>query len=115
MAECIFCKIIKGKAPCRKVAENTKALAFDSIAPVAEHHVLIVPKEHISTFKDLEEHHKDSLMGMVKLAQEVIEKRKISGGYKLSLNGGKYQSVSHIHWHLLGGELEDKEDILNNT
>lgn len=117
MENCIFCKIVKGEAPSSKVTENDLALAFESIAPAAEHHVIVIPKEHISTFTDLEEHHKESLMAMAKLAQEVIAKRKIDGAYKLVMNGGQYQSVKHIHLHVLGGKFkkELERDVVNKT
>jgi diadenosine tetraphosphate (Ap4A) HIT family hydrolase len=50
-------------------------------------------------------------MEMAKIAQKLIEMKKISNGYKLVFNGGKYQSVKHIHWHLIGGEWNDKEEM----
>lgn len=114
MTECIFCKITKKEAPAKVLAETSDVIAFESIRPVADHHVLIVPKKHINSFLDLEESHKDILIDMAKVAQEVIKKLGISGGYKLCFNGGKYQEVLHIHWHLLGGKLEDR-DTLNKT
>ncbi len=115
MKDCIFCEIAKGKSPAKVELETKEVIAFDSISPVAQHHIIIIPKEHISSFSDLEEDHKDIFIKMAKAAQKVITKRKISNGYKLIFNGGKYQSVKHIHWHLLGGKLEDEDDILNQT
>lgn len=103
------------ESPAKIAFETSSTIAFDSILPVAKHHVLIIPKEHISTFTDLEENHKDTFMEMAKTAQQVINDRKISNGYKLIFNGGKYQAVKHIHWHLLGGKLEDEDDVLNKT
>lgn len=113
MDDCIFCKIVKGELPTSGVTETKNIKAFNSNAPVAEHHVLIIPKEHISSFTDLEESHKDIFMEMAKVTQKIIADRKISGGYKLVINGGKYQAIKHMHWHLLGGKLEDESDILN--
>ena len=49
MQECIFCKIINGEIPCKKVFENKHILAFDDIEPQAPIHVLIIPKKHISS------------------------------------------------------------------
>lgn len=115
MSGCVFCKIIKKEIPAKIEQETNKVIAFPSNAPVAEHHLLIIPRKHISSFTDLEENHKDIFMEMAKVAQKLISKKKITGGYKLIFNGGKYQSVRHIHWHLLGGKLEDEDDILNKT
>ena len=47
MTDCLFCKIIAGKIPSKKVYEDDKALAFEDIKPQAPTHVLIVPKKHI--------------------------------------------------------------------
>ena len=115
MQDCIFCKIVKAVAPAKIELETKEVIAFDSITPVAEHHIIIIPKQHISSFTDLEENHKDVFIKMAKAAQQIITNRKITDGYKLIFNGGKYQSVKHIHWHLLGGKLEDEDDVLNKT
>lgn len=115
MKDCIFCKIASHESPAKIELETEGVIAFGSIAPAAETHILIVPKEHISTFGDLEEKHKSILMEMAKVAQKLIEMKKIEKGYKLVFNGGKYQSIKHIHWHLLGGKLEDENDVLNKT
>jgi histidine triad (HIT) family protein len=113
MDDCIFCKIVKGDLPSSGVMETINIKAFDNNNPVAEHHVLIIPKEHIASFTDLEENHKDTFMEMAEVAQEIIKDRKISDGYKLVFNGGKYQTIKHIHWHLLGGKFNDTSDISN--
>lgn len=115
MDDCIFCKIVKGSIPAEMEAQTSLVLAFKSIDPVAKEHILIIPKEHITTFLDLEDKHKEILIDMAKVAQELVEKKKIQNGYKLVFNGGKYQAIPHIHWHLLGGELYDKEDSANKT
>ncbi|MBI2103377.1 HIT domain-containing protein [Candidatus Woesebacteria bacterium] len=115
MKDCIFCKIVKGESPSRVRGETKNVIAFDSIAPVSEHHILLVPKKHFGTFLDIKKGHRDLFMEMAKLAQELIKKNKISGGYRLVVNGGKYQAIDHFHWHLLGGKLEDEADIVNKT
>ena len=115
MTDCIFCKIINKKLPASVEAETKNVIVFHSIAPVSTYHVLIVPKKHIKSFQDFSPKDKDLFFEMVKIAQKVIKDKKLSSGYKLVINGGKYQAVSHFHWHLLGGELEDKNDILNQT
>lgn len=107
MSDCIFCKIANHETPSKIELETDSVIAFPSISPAAEVHMLIVPKEHIETFLDLEELHKVTLMEMSKVAQKLIIAKNISNGYKLIFNGGKYQSVPHIHWHLLAGNLEN--------
>lgn len=115
MDDCIFCKIIAKSAPAEFVGENEKAIAFKSIQPVAQHHILIVPKKHLATFMDITGEDKDLYFAMISLAQQIIKEKDIIGGYKLVINGGKYQFVPHLHWHLLAGKLEEEDNILNRT
>lgn len=103
---CIFCKIVSGGVAVKKILENDKVTAFFDMSPSAPVHVLIVPKDHIATFLDLDDLAlQDS---MRQLAQEIIKKLEVSDGYRLVFNGGRYQHVPHLHWHLLGGDLISK-------
>lgn len=111
-ASCIFCQIIKREAPTTIDFENEVMIAFRSKFPVAETHVLLVPKIHVDTFLDLDD---QTIADLKNAAKQVIEKLGIRGAYKLVINGGKYQAIPHFHWHLLAGKLEDKEDVLNKT
>lgn len=117
MSDCIFCKIGAHEATANVEIETDNVIAFASIAPVAKIHILIIPKEHIATFTDLEQEHASVLMEMAKVAQALIEKKNISNKYKLIFNGGKYQSVKHIHWHLVGGDWNENEEkqVVNET
>lgn len=112
MQDCVFCKIAKKEAPSSIEFENDSVIAFKSIEPVAEIHILIVPKKHIDTFLDIND---NTVLEMTKAAQQIIKEKKAEGGYKLVFNGGKYQAIKHLHWHLLAGELENKKDILQKT
>lgn len=115
MTDCIFCKISSHDSPSKIEYETDYVVAFPSISPAAETHMIIIPKDHITSFTDLEEKHKDILMEMAKAAQNLIEEKKLSKGYKLVFNGGKYQSIPHIHWHLLAGNLENEDKTENKT
>jgi len=53
MEDCLFCKIRDGKIPGDIVYENEHVLAFNDTSPAAPTHILIIPKEHISTLNDL--------------------------------------------------------------
>ena len=100
---CIFCNIIEGKIPAKKVLENENFLAFHDINPIAPVHVLIIPKEHIESF--------NSTSGevMAKMTDFIKEVAKEVGvyedGYRLitNINDNGGQEVKHLHFHLLGG------------
>ena len=108
MENCIFCKIIKGEIPSKKVFEDEKLVAFLDINPKAKVHILIVPKEHIESIKRLEDGHKE-LVGEMFLAAQKIAKEKNLPGYKLVINVGREggQIVDHLHLHLLSADVSD--------
>ncbi|KYH28576.1 MULTISPECIES: histidine triad nucleotide-binding protein [Clostridium] len=107
MEECIFCKIIKGEIPCKKVYEDDKVLGFEDINPKAPVHVLLIPKKHIKSLNDLCEEDSDIISHMMLMVKKVAEKVNIrDNGYRLVVNCGKDggQEVPHIHFHILGGK-----------
>jgi histidine triad (HIT) family protein len=105
MADCLFCNVIAGKVPSKKVYEDDRVYVFEDIKPQAPTHVLIVPKKHIAgldtaTAEDAE------IIGYCHLvAAKIGRERKIEDGYRTVLNVGPRsgQSVFHLHLHLLGG------------
>jgi histidine triad (HIT) family protein len=106
MSDCLFCKIIKGEIPAEIVAENDHALAFRDINPQASTHVLIIPKVHIPSTRDLNNENIDALSQMALLANEISDSEGIKdSGYRWVINTGNDggQTVFHIHLHLLGG------------
>lgn len=107
MADCIFCKIIKGEIPSRKVYEDEDLYAFEDINPLAPVHILLIPKKHIPTLDDVAEEDQALLGKIVLTAQKIAAEKGLSAdGYRLvsncKVNGG--QEVFHLHFHLLGGE-----------
>jgi histidine triad (HIT) family protein len=104
--DCIFCKIIKGEFPANIVCKSKYALAFRDINPQAPVHVLIIPKVHITSSRDLNKENIHYLSKMAFLAQEVADEEKITqDGYRWVINTGNNggQTVNHIHLHLIGG------------
>jgi len=106
MDDCIFCKIIKGEIPCRKVYEDESVLAFDDIHPMAPVHVVIIPKRHLATLLDVGEDTLPIVDAMIRAAQEAARRKGIDKrGFRTVINcneeGG--QVIFHLHMHLLGG------------
>ena len=105
MTDCLFCKIVAGEIPAKKVYEDEQTLAFEDISPKAPTHVLIIPKKHLRGLKEAAEEDAE-LLGRLQLAAARIgRERGIEEGYRTVLNVGPKsgQSVFHIHLHLLGG------------
>ena len=104
MVDCIFCKIAKKEAPTDPVFEGEKIIAFHDIHPSAPIHILIVPKKHIASIKELEEEDRE-LLGEMFLTAKKIAAEKGLAGYKLIINVGREggQIVDHLHLHLMAG------------
>lgn len=105
MQDCLFCKIISGEIPCKKVYEDDKTLAFYDVDPQAPVHILVIPKEHIQSIQTLKE--KDSAMvaHIFSVIQKLATSLELTDGYRVVCNCGKDggQTVLHLHFHLLGG------------
>ncbi|MCL4122353.1 UNVERIFIED_CONTAM: hypothetical protein GTU68_009054 [Idotea baltica] len=109
MSDCIFCKIIGGEIPSKKVYEDKNVLAFHDINPSAEVHILVIPKKHIASLNELELGDEE-MMGKLMLAIPKIAKKNGLKGFKTLFNTGKEggQMVFHIHAHILGGKMSFK-------
>ncbi len=106
MSDCIFCKIINGEIPSKKVYETDKVYAFHDINPEAPVHVLIVPKLHIASHNELSADNVDVMKDIHLAANEIAKSLGISeSGYRLINNCGADagQTVFHLHYHLVGG------------
>jgi histidine triad (HIT) family protein len=101
---CIFCKIIKGEIPCKKVYEDDSLIVFHDIHPKAPVHVLVVPKEHIESLAHLTP--KDqALVGYLTLKlKDIAQELNLHDGFKTMVHTGVAggQEVPHLHYHILG-------------
>ncbi|WP_019532997.1 histidine triad nucleotide-binding protein [Paenibacillus ginsengihumi] len=105
--DCIFCKIVEGSVPSKKVFENEHVVAFHDIQPAAPVHILIIPKKHIASMNDVQQEDWHLLGEVHRAAQHIAAELGIAeSGYRLVNNCGKDsgQIVFHIHYHLLGGK-----------
>jgi histidine triad (HIT) family protein len=106
---CLFCKIIAGKIPSRKVYEDDDIFAFHDIHPWAPVHFLIVPKKHIASLAQVDETNVDLLGRMMVLAPKLALQEGCKpypeGGFRIVSNTGAEggQEVHHMHWHVMGG------------
>jgi len=104
-ANCIFCKIVRGEVPCRKVYEDGEVFAFDDIHPLAPVHFMIVPKQHIASLADCDMSHQAVLGKMLALAGKLARERGATEGFRTIINTGRvgHQEVYHLHVHIIGG------------
>ena len=103
---CLFCNIINGDIPADIVDQTESALAFRDINPQASTHILIIPKKHITSTRELNNENIEYLSEMSLLANKIAEVEGINNnGYRWVINTGADggQTVDHIHLHLIGG------------
>ncbi|MCL2021667.1 MAG: histidine triad nucleotide-binding protein [Betaproteobacteria bacterium] len=105
MTDCIFCKIIKGEIPSRKVFEDDLVYAFHDINPLCPTHILLIPKRHIASLAEVSAEDEPVLGRMLSIARRLAEENGSSGGFRAIINTGHIggQEVAHLHLHVLGG------------
>lgn len=103
--KCLFCRIVSGEVPSRKVFEDDTVMAFEDIHPQAPVHILVIPKEHLPTVADLPEDRPTLIGRLMGAANRLAEEKGLKGGYRLVFNcrADAGQEVYHLHLHLLGG------------
>lgn len=101
MNECIFCKIIKGEIPAKKVYEDEQVVVIMDANPQTDGHVLVMPKKHVTDYteldKDLLEHINEVAKKMVPQLMEKLEAKAMT----FVVNYGDSQAVKHFHLHLI--------------
>ena len=104
-ADCVFCRIVEGSIPAKRVYEDDLCLCFADLNPQAPTHLLIIPKEHIASQAHAEEGHAPLLGHMMAKAAEIARGAGLDRGYRVVVNTGPDggQTVEHLHLHLLGG------------
>jgi histidine triad (HIT) family protein len=105
MADCLFCRIVRGEIPCRKVFEDDEVLAFHDINPVAPVHFMLVPKLHLATLAEAGDAHAALLGKMMLLAPKLAKEQGLDNGFRTVINTGKGggQEIFHLHVHVIGG------------
>lgn len=103
--DCLFCKIVNGDIPCSKVYEDEKVLAFRDIEPQAPTHILIIPKEHISSAAEITVDNSAVIAHIFEVAAKIAEDEGLEDGFRIVNNCGDSagQTVKHLHFHLMGG------------
>jgi histidine triad (HIT) family protein len=102
---CIFCKIVRGEIPCRKVYEDNDLLAFHDINPVAPVHFMLVPKQHLVSLAETDDNHIALLGRMLVIAPKLAKQEGLNNGFRTVINTGRGggQEIFHLHAHIIGG------------
>lgn len=105
MENCIFCKIVRGEIPSKKVYEDADVFAFHDIHPAAPIHFMLVPKQHVDSLADVEDKHSSLLGKMMLLIPRLAKEEGCTDGFRTVINTGRVggQEVYHLHVHIIGG------------
>lgn len=104
--DCIFCKIIAGEIPSKKVYEDDMILAFHDINPEAPIHIIMIPKAHIASAAEITAENSAYVARIFEKIPEIAADAGLENGFRVITNCGPDggQSVPHLHFHLLGGK-----------
>ena len=105
MENCIFCKIVRGEIPSRKVYEDADVLAFHDIQPVAPVHFMMIPKKHVPSMYELGPDDAAVMGRIMTLAGRLAREQGAGDGFRAIVNTGRVgrQEVLHVHMHVIGG------------
>jgi len=104
-ANCIFCRIVSGEIPSRRIHEDDDLIVFHDIHPAAPVHLLIVPKLHVESLITAQPEHQALLGKMLLLAPRLAREQGATDGFRIVINNGRDggQEVYHLHVHVMGG------------
>jgi histidine triad (HIT) family protein len=104
-ANCIFCRIVRGEIPSKKVYEDEEILAFNDISPARPVHILVIPKMHIESLAHVTEADAPLLGKMLAIANKLATEQGSPDGFRIIINTGRigHQEVPHLHIHIVGG------------
>ena len=106
MSQCVFCQIVSGAIPAKKLYEDDEFLAFADIAPQAPVHALVIPKKHIDNLFEAEREDPALLGRMLQIAQKTLKTagcEEKGGRFVINCKSDGLQTVDHLHVHVLGG------------
>ncbi|MEW5781246.1 MAG: histidine triad nucleotide-binding protein [Pseudomonadota bacterium] len=103
--DCIFCKIVRGEIPCKKVYEDEDLLAFHDIHPQAPVHFMVIPKRHIASLAEATPEDAPLLGKLFAKLGELARSQGLTDGFRTLVNTGRIgrQEVYHLHVHVVGG------------
>nr|WP_281682774.1 histidine triad nucleotide-binding protein [Finegoldia magna] len=103
--DCVFCKIVNGEIPSKKIYEDDLVYAFHDINPVTPVHFLVIPKKHISGANEIDESNSQIIAHIFEVIAKLAKEFNIDqSGYRIVNNCGEDggQTVPHMHFHVLG-------------
>jgi histidine triad (HIT) family protein len=105
MDNCVFCKIVKGEIPSDKTYEDKDFLAFLTIEPARDGHLLLIPKKHTVWMQDTDD---ETISEIFKLTKKLMHSLKAAMGSDYVMVSVAGKDVPHFHIHLIPRHFDDK-------
>ena len=105
--DCVFCKIVQGKIPARKIMETEKTLAFLDAFPLTKGHTLVIPKNHYVKIQEMKKEDNIDLFDTVRVIAGRTE--RLASSSLIAIHNGKEsgQEVPHVHVHIIPRNADD--------
>ena len=105
--DCIFCNIVQGKIPARKIMETEKTLAFLDAFPLTKGHTLVIPKNHYVKIQEMKKEDSTDLFDTVRVMADRTE--RLASSSLIAIHNGKEsgQEVPHVHVHIIPRNTDD--------
>ena len=115
--DCLFCKIIKGEIPSKKIYEDKDVVAFLDIAPLADGHTVIIPVNHYENLLDFPENEMEKFFSVVKQLSGTLKSKLNADGFNILQNNYKAagQIVFHMHYHIIPRWENDNKPFLKHA
>ena len=112
--DCVFCKIVKGEIPTKRIYENTNFIAFPDANPRVRGHSLVMPKKHVEDFLGLDKEYGESLVDAIKNTAKKVMKDNRAKGFNIINNNSRVagQIVEHLHFHIIPRKEGDSVRVL---
>ncbi|MBR1416838.1 MAG: HIT domain-containing protein [Bacilli bacterium] len=99
--DCLFCKIINGEIPCKKIYEDDKVIAILDLHPSSDGHTLIIPKKHVTDLMEIDDETLSYVNTILKKLTPILMNKMNATAFSLRVNYGTSQEIKHYHMHLL--------------
>lgn len=112
MKDCLFCKILNGDIPSKKVYEDNIVSVIMDVNPNSNGHMLIIPKKHFTDFTEIDNETLVHINDVSKKMKDLIYTRLNANGIKIVVNYGICQEIKHYHMHLIP-VYDKKQNIID--
>ena len=112
----LFAKIISNEIKANKFYEDDEVIAFHDIDPIAEIHILVIPKgDYINYYDFVKRATQKQCLHFFQTLNVIVEKLHIEDSFRLISNNGSGQSVQHFHVHIISGKILKETDIIQTN